>query len=339
MGRKVIQHISLNRDSKSYINSLYAVLTSSGLFEGPKFLLSGMTGMAFKFTILQGISPISITAYGPWVRENWRAVNNLGIYNEARADRSRHRTFPLIQHNAIKEIKASIDNGRAVLYWCPPFGVIYGYDDEQKLFYYVEGEDRNFHGSKDRIAEKACLYDNVLLNHSSLWFYQLIGEKVEKEKKDIYRDSLLKAVFDWKGHKGQADASGKLAYPFVIDILKSGDFDSFGAAYTLHTYAQSKNEISHFMKEVVTEYKELTSSHKLFANVAQVYHQIDNLIDYQSRYSKISSEHFKPIVNYLQEAESIENQAMIEIESFLQERFPDWSNTMNRLTWLQGDAR
>lgn len=56
----------MKRESKSYTDSLHAVLTHAELFRGPKYALSGYTGMAFKLSIHERLLPMSVTAYGQW---------------------------------------------------------------------------------------------------------------------------------------------------------------------------------------------------------------------------------------------------------------------------------
>ncbi|MFD2444868.1 hypothetical protein ACFSO7_12935 [Bacillus sp. CGMCC 1.16607] len=339
MARNVLQNIQIEKDSNSYINCLHAVLSNCGLFEGPKYLLSGMTGMAFKFTIEKGISPRSVHAYGPWVRDNWKAVDNLGIYNSAQADRCRHRTFPLIQQKAIENIKMSIDKGIGVLYWCPPFGVIHGYDDEQRIFYYLEGDDFFQRGGIATREEKICLFDNICLNPSLIWFYQTFDEKIKKELKDIYLDSLNDAMVVWNQPPNSHSASGQSAYPYLINELETNEFHLEGAAYTLDTYATSKFEIYQYMNEVKVLYPELSQSSELFSVVHSIYKEIQKIIRYENRHTRIEKHQCKPINGMLKEAEIFENAAMKEIERFLNNQPADRQIDLFRTNWLQGDDR
>lgn len=299
---KKVLNLTIDRDSTSYINSLYSVLVGSQLFQGPKYMLSGMTGMAFKFTVVEGISPVSVNSYGPWAKENWTAVNNLGIYNETKADRCRHRTFPLMQKNAIKDIKESIDKGLGVIYWIPHFGVIYGYDDEQKIFYYMEGEDYYHKGNQSLLEGKIVTYDNILLNQSLIWFYQTFDEKKVKKIKDIYKDSFILALFDWKkGNKSGKSASGLAAYDFMINEMKSENINAQGAAYVLDTYTTSKFEIFQYINEVKREIPELEKASGLYSTVYDIYSEIKRMIRFQNRYSKVLPTQFNSLVELLKE--------------------------------------
>jgi len=316
--------IQIKKQSRSYLNSLYAILTAANLFEGPAFMLSGMTGMAFKFTALKNLHSRSINSYGGWVNENWTAVNRLGIYNEASADRLRHRTFPLIQKHAIKHIIESIDRGIAVLYWIPEFGVIQGYDLEEKVFFYQEAG--GFYDSKGMYGtnHQVLLFDNVCKNFSSIWFYQIFGEKVEKDRKEIYIDSLKSAVHDWHTeYKSEHAASGRKAYETIIHALEEQDYDKRGAEYIHHTYTHSKLEIYQYLNVVAEEFSFLEPVVAMYKDIHEIF-------------KKMSMKESQ--VKWWKEAMELENTAMRIIGEGLKEvreEPPD----MIKIDWLQGEAR
>jgi len=64
--KQLLQSIHFQRESKSFVDCLYAVVTAAKFWEGPKYRLSGMTGMAFKFSVHQNLHRISVTAYGQY---------------------------------------------------------------------------------------------------------------------------------------------------------------------------------------------------------------------------------------------------------------------------------
>jgi hypothetical protein len=335
MCKKVLQNIAIVNGSSSYINCLHAILKAADLFDGPAFLLAGLTGMCFKFSIVKGISPISINSYGPWARDHWTAVNHLGIYNSARADRCRHRTFPMLQKKAIEEVVASIDNGLAVLYWGPPFSVIYGYDLTERIFYFVENDDYFQRGRKGRFS----LFDNLCLNRSQFWFYQTFGEKIDKSQNEIILDSLKSANSDWNKLASHDTAYGKMAYSLLIKTLESGDFHPLGAALTLDSYATSKKDIFQYMKAVVKVYPELSGTREHFLNVNEIYQTIKAVVGYENKYSTIKPEGINSLIGMLKEAWQYEEMAMREIAGFIEQHAPLRPSDSFRAKWLQGDAR
>ncbi|MHC0039516.1 hypothetical protein [Pseudoneobacillus sp. C159] len=338
MVKEILTDIKIENDSLSYINCLHAILTAADLFEGPKFLLSGMTGMCFKFSVVKGISPISIHSYGPWARDHWTAVNYLGIYNSANADRWRHRTFPLLQKKAIEKTIASIDKGIAVLYWGPPFSVIYGYDLEERIFYYQESDDFFRKGRKSHLLGNICLFDNFGINRTEFWFYQTFGEKIEKPTKAILLDSLKSASIDWNKQASGNTAFGKGAYSLLIDTLESGDFHPMGAAFTLDSYATSKADIFLFIEEVTKVFPQLAIARDQFLNINEIFQDIKKVVGFVNKYSTLAYDDRAPLIELLKEAWRFEETAMCEMEDFLKHQ-PVTASDLFRDRWLQGDAR
>lgn len=83
---------------------------------------------------------------------------------------------------------------------------------------------------------------------------KVFGNQVEIPLKDAVLESLRLALYDWETpYKTWPDkeiASGRLAYPYLIQALKLGDFDSSGAAYILDSYGYARREIRDYLQEV-----------------------------------------------------------------------------------------
>lgn len=341
MNKKLFTGIRMNRDSMSYINSLHMALSLGGLFRGEKFMLSGMTGMAFKFNAVKGFSSVSLTSYGKWAPVNWNAVNHLGIINEAQAGRSRHRTFPLVQKHAIKDIIASLDKGMPVIYWIPAFGLIYGYDLNQSVFYYVNG-DRHFARGyqSSQLEEEVLLFDNICRNQSGIWFYQVLGEKAEKPEEIVYLDSLSEAFFSWNHSQRSAEkASGLQAYDMMVEDMKGHDFDRYGAAYILKSYAVSKSEIYSYLNHIKEVFPGLAAAASLYGKVNDVFLAIKEMAGYENRYSFIGKEKDGKVIGFLQEAKVLETAAMKEVGQFLHTScLNTWTQTQF-YKWPEGEDR
>lgn len=260
----VILDVQMKRESKSFIDALYAVTTAAGLFEGPKFMLSGLSGMAFKFTVHERLLPMSVTAYGQWSTEHRRAVDNLGIFLLDDGGRTRHDSFGEYQRIAIDGVKQSLDRGLACIYWIPEFGVIHGYDEDDRVFYVQDG----WSGETQYV-----LYDNFGLNFTPFWDCTYIGERVKIPLEDAVLESLRLALEDWETpHKTLPDVSlgsGRLAYSFLILALKQGGFDSYGAVYILESYQTSRIEISAYLREVQAVLPGLKEVRRLYDELAE----------------------------------------------------------------------
>lgn len=262
MCQKRLEINNFSKGARSYVDCLYALLTSAGLFHLPKYMLSGMTGMAFKFVIHRRLLPSSLDLYS-WQEENWQAVNSLGIYNETYTGSPMNATFPLYQKNMLHKIISSIDDGKAVIGWeieRPIFCLYTGYNKDEEILFY-----RNSIGKE----EDVLLFDNLGLISEGHWFVQILGDSIENDIRDIFLESLECAVREWNTeYKINPNyGSGKRAYQNLLDAFQSKDFNIGGAYYILEPYIDIKSEISSYMDEVIKELPGL-------ADVSSLYHKL-----------------------------------------------------------------
>lgn len=254
---------NLTRGSRSYIDCLYAALSSAGLFHLPKYMLSGMTGMVFKFVIHKRLLPSSLDMYS-WQAENWQAVNLLGIYNETYAGSPMEHTFPLYRKQMVSKIISSIYEGKAAIGWeneRPAFCLYTGYHEEEEVLFY-----RNSKNSEDEVL----LFDNFGLVSEGDWFVQIIGGSMEKDIRDIFRESLACAVREWNtAYKVRPEyGAGKNAYLYLLQALQSQDFSYSGAYYILEKYLDIKAEIAAYMDMIIKELPELAEAANLYHKLA-----------------------------------------------------------------------
>lgn len=262
----ILNEIHLKRESKSFTDAMYAVLTAAGRFDGPKFMLSGLSGLAFKFSVHDRLLPMSVTAYGHWGTEHQAATDNLGVFTVTDGGRTRHPSFEIYQQDAVEGVKKSIEAGIGVVYWLPEFGVIHGYDEEDRVFYVQDGWSGETH---------VVLYDNFGINMTPFWYYQAFGKGVAIPLKAAVLESLRLALQDWEiPYKTRPDtsiASGRLAYQYVIQALEQGDFDRPGATYIIDSYVYSRREIRDYLSEVKQLLPGLDRVHSLYAELISIF--------------------------------------------------------------------
>jgi hypothetical protein len=317
MTRVMLDHIVMKRESKSFTDSLYAVLTGARLFNGPKYMLSGLSGMAYKFTVHKRLLPLSVTAYGQWGTEHKPAVDNLGVYTEMDGGRTRHPTFPYYQQDAVKWIKQSLDRGLGVIYWIPEFGVIHGYDDEDNVFYVLDG----------RSAESVIvLYDNLGLNFTGFWYGRIVGGKVEVDLKEQVLESMRLALHDWATpHKTLPDndiGSGRLAYSFLINGLQQGDYDERGAVYIINTYLYSRREIIQYLHDVQGELAGLYEAYHMYAQMEALLANMAACMYERDGSRLLNKQHLVALCDLLLSAQKLEEQAMVQFR-IISEQYPD----------------
>ncbi|WP_238649833.1 BtrH N-terminal domain-containing protein [Paenibacillus piscarius] len=314
----VILDVQMKRESKSFTDALYAVTTAAGLFEGPKFMLSGLSSMAFKFTVHEKLLPMSVTAYGQWGTEHRRAVDNLGIFLLDDGGRTRHDSFGEYQRIAVEGVKQSLDRGLACIYWIPEFGVIHGYDEDDQVFYVQDGWSGE---------TQIVLYDNFGLNFTPFWDCVFVGERVEIPLQDAVLESLRLALEDWETpHKTLPDVSlgsGRLAYTFLTRALQQGGFDSFGAVYILESYQTSRIEISAYLREVQSVLPGLKEVSRLYDKLAEeLAGPLAAAIREENGSKALNQEQIAPLCAALEKALELEEQAMGRVK-IISGQYPD----------------
>lgn len=310
--------IQMKRESKSFTDALYAVLTAAGLFHGPTFMLSGLSGMAFKFSVHEKLFPFSVTAYGQWGKEHGLAIDNLGILTGHSGGRTRHDSFAVYQQAAIEDVKHSLDRGLACVYWIPEFGVIHGYDEDDRVFYVQDGCSSE---------SSYVLYDNFGLNITPFWYCQFFGDKVDIPLHDAVLESLRLALEDWetpyKTLPDQSIASGRMAYSFLIRALQQGKFDSSGAVYILESLLTARSEIRSYLQEVQSVLPGLNEVHSIYA-------ELDEMLCGQSKAAHtlingsmtLVQQQLPSLCAALQEALELEERAMQQFR-LISGRYPD----------------
>lgn len=319
MTYRLIENIQIKRESRSFIDCLHSVLTAAGLFNGPKYMLSGMTAVAFKFIVNKHLLPGGFEMYSRPL-EHWYGVDTLGIYSETYGGFKSNPTFPLYQRHAIDKIRESIDRNVGAIVWAPDFldyAVVHGYDDSDRVFFY-----RDRYNSDDQVM----LYDNFGMVKIACWNYHLIWkEKVERDIRDIYDESLLNAVFDWEtAYKMERETnrefgSGRKAYDYLIDAFRSNDFNDYGACYDINANIISKNEIYMYMKKVAEEIPQLEGALSKYRELDGIYKNISEYIPDAETNSMIDRAALNELVNLFMIAKEVEEAAMGEIKVYHRE--------------------
>ncbi|WP_434749336.1 hypothetical protein [Paenibacillus amylolyticus] len=310
MAEKMLEHLVMTRESKSYVDSLHAILTHTGQFQGEKYMLAGYTGMAFKLSVHKRLLPMSVTAYGQWGVAHQGGIDNLGLFTIYDGGRSRHPTFAYYQQDAVNWVRRSLDEGRGVVYWIPEFGVIYGYDDADRVFYVQDG------WSQEPLI---LLYDNFGLNFTGFWYCQIFGDQVQLTQQEMVLESLRLATQDWDiPYRLLPDhniASGRLAYDVWIEALRSGDYDASGAAYLLDSYCQSRTEIQMYLHDVRGLWTELEQASICYERLADLIGQMRKHLVQDENRLVLRTDAKEYLAQLLQHAKQLEAQA---VDSFRQ---------------------
>lgn len=142
----------------TYAVSMMSVLENCGMWGQTdtfqKFMCE--TGIAAVFCVDKTCSPLPVTDYD-WIDEHTRYMERIGIQTAKYYSSPQDPAYDNMQQKAIQAVKDAIDNHRACVAWgidTGEFGVIYGYDDEDKVFF-VKGI-----GSSNTTLSMPVLYNN-----------------------------------------------------------------------------------------------------------------------------------------------------------------------------------
>ena len=143
----------------TYAISMMSVLENCGMWGEndtfQKFMCE--TGIAAKFVVDRNCSPLPITDYD-WLSEHTDFMERIGVQTIKYYSAPQDPMYPNVQREAIQAIKSAIDGKKASVVWgvdTGEFGVIYGYDDEDKVFF-AKGI-----GSQNTDSSLPILYSNL----------------------------------------------------------------------------------------------------------------------------------------------------------------------------------
>ena len=157
----------------TYAISMMSVLEHCGMWNKEytfqRFL--SVTGIASQFCVDENCSALPITDYD-WMEEHARFTERIGVRTKKYYAAPGAEEYSVKQKEAITAIKKSIEDGKACVVWgidTGEFGVITGYDDEDKVFF-SKGI-----GSRNVNASMPVLYNN--LGKTACRFYTIIWGK------------------------------------------------------------------------------------------------------------------------------------------------------------------
>ncbi|UNK16814.1 hypothetical protein MNQ98_20255 [Paenibacillus sp. N3/727] len=321
MERIILSDLHMRRESLSYIDALYAILMHRGSVNCSKSVLSGMTAMAFRFTVNRRLSVDSATAYN-WMAEHFVAADLLGLTTTQHAGFHFQPTFSLYQKAAVQDIKQSITRGTGALVWKDSFVVVTGYDDEQQTFFYCDGISDEY---------QTIRYEDFGCNHSPYWYYQLYEKQIAMDIDEIYKESLMQAVSKWETHDIMLPSSeyacGRQAYAAIIEALQSGYYDEEGALETFRCYGAAKQDIAQYMFSLKNMWPVYSNAAELYGNVAE---RFDDIVQKTPRAGTSlagSRTRAKQLIPLFMEAQQREEEAVQELRLMLSEnihnRFED----------------
>lgn len=313
MTKKLLDGIRMPGEIRStYLASVAGILKAGHLWSGESFMLAGMTGMAFHFIVHEQICPSSITLYD-WQAEHFTMLDQIGIHSEGfnYVYNAELNTYKKQQERAIQRIKESIDHGLGVVVWAPnptpEFGMITGYDDGDQVFFVQD--------YTNRAEPDPLLYINLGRSEVSVLYYQIILGKVDVPIEKIFSTSLRYGVNQWEKeyHFHPHYRMGRKGYENLILALENNLADSFGLAYLIYSYSQSKEYLAQYLDFITHNselFKNLKDAATLFQEVAYKYKQMEMLAPFLGLQIEKISKNRDEILMLVKDSFALENQAM-----------------------------
>ncbi|WP_053375331.1 RNA polymerase sigma factor [Paenibacillus sp. FJAT-27812] len=274
------------------VDSLYAMLKYTNK-ELTYPMVMGLTGQAFRINIVpESIHIAGPTAY-PFGEVMVRGLKNAGyrakfvdgmntaigpntnlidqtlIGKDAMVKREIHHALP----DALDLIHRSIKQGYPVLAWdlfFPEFGLIYGYDDEERLLHAYEC------CRLDTLA-----YENLGRSVLEEIFVLALDEPIESNRKEQLRLALEMIVEHYDGEPSSITASsvkGIQAYDVWCDAFRAGTVEPNGNAYNIAVIMDGRKQAAPFLNEMLTSWPEASEEdiqiRELLREAAQQYEQI-----------------------------------------------------------------
>jgi transcriptional regulator with XRE-family HTH domain len=280
--KKVLEDVQMGFSMTSYASAAYGCLKAAGFWQDDMVKFMGMTGLAFRFVIHYQTCPSSPTSYN-WYAEHSVMMDRIGVHSDCfMASLGAHpNTQAKIQADAAARIRESIDRGIAVAAWAPSpvleFGIIHGYDDENKLYFV-----RDCTGLQD----VAVPYDALGKSEVPELFYQVFNEKRAVDEEKACADALRYALSEWNREHSPywGLASGRKAYGNMIEAVQKEDLIVFGLSYILGAYGYSKRCAAEFLKYMAgwTVFRDLDGAAELYGQVAGHYEKMAGLLPFGS---------------------------------------------------------
>lgn len=238
----------------TYAISMMSVLEHCGMWNKEytfqRFL--SVTGIAARFCVDANCSSLPVTDYD-WMEQHADFIERIGVQTKKYYAAPEVEEYSARQEEAIKAIKKGIEDNKACVVWgidTGEFGIIYGYDDEDKVFF-PKGI-----GNQNTNTSMPVLYNN--LGKTFEWapvLYCEIPEVVhEVDWNRAYWNALQLYV---EGMQTSQDDSGRTygfgVYDTIVEAVRENRLDSFGFKYCIGIYYERKDALLLYLEEMHKE--------------------------------------------------------------------------------------
>ena len=235
----------------TYAVSIMSVLEHCGMWDKDatfqKFL--SVTGIASQFCVDANCSALPVTDYD-WMEMHTKFMECIGVQTQKYYASPLDEQYVARQKEAIDGLKQAIQNGRAGVVWgidTGEFGIIYGYDDEDGVFF-PKGI-----GTQNTNCSMPVLYGNLGKTFEAApVLYCEIPESVQAvDWQQAYRKALHLYV---QGMQASRDVSGRVyglaVYDAISEAIRDDRVESFGLKYCTGIFYERKDALLKYLEEM-----------------------------------------------------------------------------------------
>jgi len=234
----------------TYAVSMMSVLENCGMWGQTdtfqKFMCE--TGIAAVFCVDKTCSPLPVTDYD-WIDEHTRYMERIGIQTAKYYASAQDPAYDNMQQKAIQAVKDAINNHRACVAWgidTGEFGVIYGYDDEDKVFF-VKGI-----GSSNTTLSIPVLYNNLgkTFEYAPVLYCEIPQMSYDADHNQSLFSFLGTYIQEMdRLSENPERAYGLAAYDMLMDAVQEKTINTFGLRYCIGIYYERKEAVFMYLSE------------------------------------------------------------------------------------------
>lgn len=303
----------------TYAISMMSVLEHSGMWKKEdtfqKFMC--LTGISSQCCVDKTCSALPVTDYD-WSNDHTCFMNRIGVQTNKYFAQLDNPMYTTIQQEAIKTIKSAIDQNIATVVWgidTGEFGVIYGYDDDDLIFF-CKGI-----GANNTDASLPILYNNLgkTFEYAPILYCETPQSLHDVDWNQAYYDFLKEYIQQMNKISDDSNrAYGLLGYEMIVKAIQENSIDEFGFRYCMGIFYERKDAILQYLLE---RQKEDTNDLQVklidsFSKTVDLYKKLifdilqGDTEGWDFLFQPINKECYKDIINIINEIQNSEKNSI-----------------------------
>jgi len=221
----------------------------------------GLTSHAFRISIHKDVT-VADSSLFDWGIIFTQGLLNLGFHSHFLGGPNCVNVPPQLHVEGIRLIKSSLDNGLPAIVWnlfIPEFGLIFGYDDDNQLFF-----------AKDTRAKSTMSYSDLGRGKKEYYIFALEGDPF-KQNKETSLHGVLTMVVEHafsQQYMYPIIQNGLSAYDAWINAFEKKSIDTLGNAYNTSIIYDSRKFAVRFLERLTPQWNGPTVLEKQIMNLS-----------------------------------------------------------------------